>query len=79
MYTCREVMQVLTDYLEDDLSRRERKGLEGHMADCPPCHAFLRTFEKTGELVRTVLQPEQVPDELQERVRHFLKDRLGLK
>ncbi|NKB68749.1 MAG: zf-HC2 domain-containing protein [Candidatus Latescibacteria bacterium] len=78
MYTCREIMQVLTAYLEGDLSRRERKDLERHMVDCPPCHAFLRTFEKTGEMARTALQPEQIPDELQERVRHFLKDRLGL-
>ncbi len=78
MHTCREIIQILIDYLEGDLSPAEKQHFEEHMDACPPCHAFLRTYEKSGELARAALQPSDLPDELQERVRGFLRHRLGL-
>ena len=46
--------------------------------DCPPCDAFLKTYRKSGELAREVLSTRELPDELNDRVRAFLKTRLGL-
>jgi hypothetical protein len=48
------------------------------MCNCPPCHVFLKTYRKSGELAREVLYEQEVPQELQDRVRDFLKARLGL-
>ena len=78
MLTCREVIRVLIDYLEGDLSADERQGLEEHMAGCGACYAFMRTYQKSTELVRAALQPDDVPEELSARVRRFLKAKLGL-
>ena len=77
MATCREVIQVLTDYLEDDLSLQEKASFEQHMSACGPCRAFLRTYEKSRELAAGALRAEEIPDELQERIRGFIKGRLG--
>jgi anti-sigma factor RsiW len=45
---CREAVELVTDYLEDALSPRERRGLERHLAKCDGCAGFL-------ELVRAAI------------------------
>ena len=79
MATCKEVIQVLTEYLEDDLSAEEKARFEQHMYECRPCLAFLRTYETSSELAINTLRAEGIPDELQERIRGFLKEKLGLR
>ncbi len=79
MSTCKEVIQVLTEYLEDDLSTEEKARFEQHMSECSPCMAFLRTYEKSSELATNALRAEEIPDELQQRIRGFLKEKLGLR
>ena len=60
--SCREVVQLVTDYFDDALSRRERKRFEQHIAGCDACTAHLaqmrRTIRATG-----MLTEEQVPEE----------------
>jgi anti-sigma factor RsiW len=45
---CREAVELVTDYLEDVLSRGERRAFERHLEDCDGCEAFV-------EQVRAVL------------------------
>ena len=78
MATCKEMIQVLTEYLEDDLSTEEKARFEQHMSKCSPCMAFLRTYETSSELATNALRAEEIPDEVQERIRSFLKEKLGL-
>jgi anti-sigma factor (TIGR02949 family) len=78
MATCKEVIQVLSEYLEDDLSTEEKARFEQHMSECSPCMAFLRTYEKSSELATSVLRAGEIPVELQERLREYLTARLGL-
>jgi anti-sigma factor (TIGR02949 family) len=78
MDTCKQVLQALTEYLEGDLAPEEKERFERHMRDCPPCRAFLRTYQKAGELARRTLREGDVPEEVRQRVRDFLRARLGL-
>jgi predicted anti-sigma-YlaC factor YlaD len=59
---CREVVEMVTDYLEGALSRRDRRRIEHHLAGCPHCTAYLEqmreTLRLTGELVPEDLSPE---------------------
>jgi anti-sigma factor RsiW len=68
----------LAEYLEGDLMAQERVQSERHMLGCPPCAAFLKTYQKSDDLAREILKSIAVPEELNERVHFFLKDRLGL-
>ncbi len=77
MSTCREVLQLLTEYLEGDLAPTERAEFEKHMEACSPCRAFLRTYAKADELSRAALREADIPEELQRRVRAFLRTRMG--
>ncbi len=38
---CQELVEVVGDYLEDRLSEPDRGRLERHLAECPPCVAYL--------------------------------------
>jgi anti-sigma factor (TIGR02949 family) len=78
METCKEVLDALTEYLEGDLRGAENGQFETHMDDCGPCVAFFRTYRKSSELARETLKVEDVPPELQARVRSYLRARLGL-
>lgn len=73
--TCHELIDVLADYLEQSLPADVATALERHLADCGPCRAYLATYEKTRSLGAEA-QRRQMPDEMKERLRQFLVDRL---
>ena len=78
MHSCQQVIDALGEYLDGDLSIEDAQVFEMHMRDCPPCNAFLKTYKKSGDMAREVLCAREVPQELQDRVQAFLKNRLRL-
>ena len=59
---CIEVVELVTDYLEGALSRRDRRRFERHLAGCDHCTEYLaqmrETLRLTGRLVPEDLSPE---------------------
>ncbi|HEX2048219.1 MAG TPA: zf-HC2 domain-containing protein [Acidimicrobiales bacterium] len=64
---CREAVELITDYLEGGLDRRDRARLEAHLAACPHCTEYLAQMRKTlavlGRIEPEALDPH-VQDEL---------------
>lgn len=73
--TCREVIGLLADYLEQSLPVDATAALELHLADCAPCRAYLATYTKT-RAIGAEAQRVEMPDEMKTRLRRFLVDRL---
>ena len=44
---CRELVELVTDYLEDRLPARERARFEAHIADCEYCATYLEQLRQT--------------------------------
>jgi anti-sigma factor RsiW len=44
--TCRELVELVTDYLEGRLPPIERSRLEAHLAECDGCGTYLRQMEQ---------------------------------
>ena len=44
---CRELVEVITDYLEDQLSPDDRARFEAHLAECSACRLYLEQFRVT--------------------------------
>lgn len=44
---CRELVELVTDYLEDRLSPSDRARFEAHLADCGACRTYLEQFRRT--------------------------------
>ncbi|MFN7943475.1 MAG: zf-HC2 domain-containing protein [Thermoanaerobaculia bacterium] len=64
--TCREVITFLLDYLSNELSPDREREFERHLAACPSCVAYLRTYKETVRLGKQVLgaEAETPPPEL---------------
>jgi anti-sigma factor RsiW len=45
--TCRELVDVITDYLEGKLSQRDRDRFEAHIEECPYCLTYLEQMRET--------------------------------
>ena len=73
MLTCADIVKLVTDYLEGQLTPTERRRFEGHVAICPPCRAFLNQMRTTVELVGD-LREEDVPPEMEEHLLAAFRD-----
>jgi anti-sigma factor RsiW len=54
---CRELVELVTDYLEDRLSARDRARFEAHLADCDYCATYVEQMRQT---IRTL---GRIPEE----------------
>jgi anti-sigma factor RsiW len=45
--SCRELVALVTEYLDGMLSHRERMRFERHIAVCPPCRGHLEQMRET--------------------------------
>jgi len=72
---CRDAIDVLADYLDGTMPPDLAAELERHLADCAPCRAYLATYRKTQALGAAAARVA-MPEEMQERLRRFLIDRL---
>lgn len=48
--TCRELVELVTDYLEGVLSPIDRRRFEAHLATCPDCPEYVRQIKLTIDL-----------------------------
>ncbi len=65
---------MLQDFLEGDMPDEDRKHLEEHLAACPPCVEFLRTYRATPQICRKALAA-RMPSELAAKLKAFLRDK----
>ena len=49
--TCQELVELVTEYLDDVLPPSERSRFEAHLEDCGPCRSYLHQMRTTIELV----------------------------
>jgi anti-sigma factor RsiW len=64
---CRDAVELVTAYLEGQLSRRDRRRLEAHLADCPHCTAYVEQMRTTISVLGHV-RPEPVDAETRDEL-----------
>jgi len=74
MFTCKESIDLLLDYLDGTMSEEQARHLEEHLAACPPCIDFLRTYRATPSICRRALHRE-MPEELSQRLKDYLRQK----
>jgi anti-sigma factor RsiW len=64
--SCREMVELVTDYLEDALPPPERARFEAHIAVCEGCTMYLRQMREMldvlGELTTDSISPQAETD-----------------
>jgi anti-sigma factor RsiW len=74
--TCRDLIDILDDYLDGALAPELVRDLERHLEECAPCRAYIATYRKTREVGAAAARVD-MPEEMRARLRQFLADKLG--
>ena len=74
MIACRELVTLVTDYLEDRLSPADRASFDAHIADCAHCTAYLVQMRETIRLTGQ-LREEEIPSDIRDALLAALRDR----
>ena len=64
--TCREIVELVTAYLEDALQPSDRERFEEHLVFCDGCGNYLEQMRQTVRLSGRV--DGDIPSELEERL-----------
>jgi anti-sigma factor RsiW len=59
--TCREFVELLYDYLLGGLGAERTAVMNAHLAACPSCVAYLKTYEASIRMGRLALAPSDDP------------------
>ena len=71
--SCRELVELVTDYLEGALDRRTRSRFERHISGCPHCTEYLEQIEATIRVAGTI-EPEALSPQFQARLLEAFRD-----
>jgi anti-sigma factor RsiW len=62
MLTCREMVELVTDYLEGRLGGADRERFEAHVAECDACTLYIEQMRMTitalGHIPPETISPE---------------------
>lgn len=70
MTNCRELIEFLDDYVADALAPSVRAAFEEHLARCPYCRDYLKTYRDSIQLAKFAVADraehvrETIPEEL---------------
>lgn len=74
---CQQAVELMSDYLDGTLRRRQRRRLERHLADCDACTEYLEqlrtTIAVTGSAAPEDVDPE-VLDGLTDLYRRYREE-----
>jgi anti-sigma factor RsiW len=59
---CRELVGVITDYLDGVLPVDDRRRFEAHLAECPYCVNYVEQMRETIEAAGGLTTPEVAPE-----------------
>jgi anti-sigma factor RsiW len=70
---CRELVELVTAYLEGDLSAGERKRFDAHLSGCEGCTMYVEQMRRTIVLTGT-LSVDDVPPAAEEALLRAFRD-----
>ncbi len=59
---CRELVELVTEYLDGTLSRRDRARFEAHIAACANCTEYVEQFRQTIRLTGSLTESDVSPE-----------------
>lgn len=65
--SCRELVEIITDYLEGALPEGDRARFEAHLATCEGCRTYLEQMRLTIQVVGRLTE-ESIPSSIREEL-----------
>jgi anti-sigma factor RsiW len=70
---CRQIVELMTDYLEGALSASDRQRFESHMSGCDGCTEYLEQLRTTLGLAARVVD-ESITADLEAELLHVFRN-----
>ena len=74
MFTCKDSVDLLLEFLDGDMPAEDEQRLGEHLAGCPPCVDFLKTYRATPSLCKRAFR-HAMPPELASKLTDFLRQK----
>ena len=68
---CQDVVELVTDYLEQALLPEKQALFEGHIETCPGCNTFLEQVQQTIIMLRKLSEQRTFPETKQDLLEIF--------
>jgi len=78
LLTCKEFLQELSDYLDENVDAEIRAKLERHITECPNCWVVCDTTKKTIRIYKG-MEPQPIPPEIESRLMSALEKKVAAK
>jgi anti-sigma factor RsiW len=62
MIICRDLVDLLYDFVSGELAPERREEVERHLRDCPPCLVYCETYRITIRVARRLPCPPPPPE-----------------
>ena len=72
--SCKEILDCLSEYVDEELDTSICDQIENHMSGCSPCESFLSTLKKTVTLYNTSGEKVEIPEDVHNCLHEFLKN-----
>jgi len=69
---CQELLEGLSDYIDEDLAEKTCREIENHLKDCPNCQIVVNTLRRTVTLYHEV-PPEEIPGDVRKRLHAVIR------
>jgi anti-sigma factor RsiW len=74
MYTCKDSINLLLEYLDGEMPPEEARHLKEHLTGCKPCEEFLSTYKATPGLCKRAMA-QRMPQEVSAKLAEFLRSK----
>jgi len=65
---CKEILENIDTYLDDDLEPVAHKSFEHHIASCDRCQSELMSYDKCARIFRKLMSAEDPPESLRKAI-----------
>ncbi len=76
LLTCKEFLQELADYLDENVDAEVKEKLERHIALCPNCWVVCDTTKKTIRIYKG-MEPYTIPQDVESRLMAALEKKMA--
>ena len=78
MLTCKQFLDELSDYLDEQTDAELRQKLEKHINECPNCWVICDTTKKTIQIYKG-MDPYPIPQDVHSRLMSALEHKMARK
>ena len=68
---CQEVVELVTDYLEQALLPEMKAAFENHLSECPGCDTYIEQVQQTIMMLRKLAEQPMFPESKEELLEIF--------